>query len=137
MTVCIWLFISDKYNLWRENKGNLLRYPVPSNNEFPKGVQLSFPDKFFRGLIVNGVAWACERCARLRKMGHLSMSSGLSTFFHWSSVRDKGILVQGMEVYIGISRYLMPLDFLWWVQYLMWRCICCWCSIRIRLDKYV
>ena len=40
------------------------------------------------------------------------MSSGLSTFFHWSSVRDEGILFQGMEVSIGISRYLMPLDFL-------------------------
>ena len=35
---------------------------------------------------------------------------GLSTFSHWSSVRGEGILFQGMEVCIGISRYLMPLD---------------------------
>ena len=69
-------FILDKYNFWREDKGNFLISTVPSNNEFPKGVKISFPNKFLRGLIVNGVPWACERWARLWEIRHLSMSSG-------------------------------------------------------------
>ena len=36
---------------------------------------------------------------------------GVVYFFHWSSGRDEGILVQSMKVCIRISRYLMSLDF--------------------------
>ena len=129
--------ISDKYDFSREDKGNLLRSAVPSNNVFLKGVKLSFPNKYLSGLIVNGLPWACEKCARLREIRHLSMSSGSSTFSHWSSGRDEGILFQDMGLSIGILIYLMPLDLLWWVWCFMRRWIYCWCSIIIRLNKYI
>ena len=46
-------------------------------------------------------------------------------------------MFQGIEVSSGISMNLIPLDCFCLVWCLMDRCICCWCSVRIRLVRYV
>ena len=46
-------------------------------------------------------------------------------------------MFQGIEVSSGISMNSIPLDCFYFEWCLIDRCICCWCSMIIRLAKYI
>ena len=99
--------------------------------------KLSSPRRSFSWAVVNDVRSDWNKCDLLRKVSTFSISFGLCIVCYWSEGRERWILIQGIEVSSGISMNFIQLDCFCLVWCLMDRCIWCWCSMRIRLVKYI
>ena len=129
----------DRCNIWSFDSGRKSMLAVSWQMSSPNCVKLSIPRRYFSGVMINSVPCAWDKCGLLWETSSFSISLGLSIFFHWSLDSDRGILFQGMVSLVGISINLIPLDLynILFVWCLMERCIFCWYSIIIKLNKYL
>ena len=125
------VFNWNKYNVWRGDKGSDLVSVFPRVIALPKSVKLSGSKISINGEVANGVSCVYDRRDWLREIRICSIFSRLSTLCNLSYGRKAGILFHGIVESIGISMYLIPLDYFLWVWYLINLCICCWCSKNI------